>query len=183
MPHIAVDEGLPGILSLFAFRPQSAGPLNALAETLLRGESTLSRGERELIAARVSRLNETEFCARSHSAFAAAQLDGGEALVATVVGGDTSVVSEKLRALLAIAGKVQRSGLDVSEHDVAIARGHGATDEEIHDAVLIAAAFCMYNRYVDGLATIAPEAPEAYREMAHRIVEHGYGTAPVPVPA
>jgi uncharacterized peroxidase-related enzyme len=180
MPHIAVDEGVPGILSLFAFRPETAGPLNALAEVLLRGESTLTRGERELIAARVSHLNDTEFCARSHSAFAAAQLDGGEELVAQVVGGLESGVTPKLRALLQIAEKVQQGGLHVTEADIAAAREHEATDQEIHDAVLIAAAFCMYNRYVDGLATVAPDDADAYREMAHRIVEHGYGSAPVP---
>jgi uncharacterized peroxidase-related enzyme len=178
-PFIAVPPGLPGIIGLFAARPETAGPLNALAEVLLRGPSTLSRGERELIAARVSRLNNCDFCCSSHSAFAAAQLEHGEALVEEATRDpEVAPVSEKLRALLRIASKVQRGGRHVSDADVQAARNEGATDEEIHDTVLIAAAFCMYNRYVDGLATRVPEDRAAYKEMAARIVEFGYGHAP-----
>jgi uncharacterized peroxidase-related enzyme len=178
-PFIAVPPGLPGIIGLFAARPETAGPLNALAEVLLRGPSTLSRGERELIAARVSRLNNCDFCCSSHSAFAAAQLEHGEALVEEATRDpEVAPVSEKLRALLRIASKVQRGGRHVSDADVQAARNEGATDEEIHDTVLIAAAFCMYNRYVDGLATRVPEDRAAYKEMAARIVEFGYGRAP-----
>jgi uncharacterized peroxidase-related enzyme len=181
-PFIAVAPGLPGIIGLFAARPQTAGPLNALAEVLLRGPSTLSRGERELIAARVSRLNNCDFCCSSHSAFAAAQLEHGDALVeAATRDPDVAPVSEKLRALLRVAGKVQRGGRHVTDADVHAARDEGATDEEIHDTVLIAAAFCMYNRYVDGLATRVPDDRAAYKAMAARIVQHGYGPAPTVV--
>src|SRR5262249_46811873 len=93
-------------------------------------------------------------------------------------------ISPKLRALLAIAGAVQRSGLDVTTDLVATARDAGATDVEIHDTVLIAAAFCMFNRYVDGLATIAPDNPAGYASAAERIITHGYrSTASVPLNA
>jgi uncharacterized peroxidase-related enzyme len=158
-----------------AFRPETAAPLLQLAEVLLRGESTLARGERELIAAYVSSLNECEFCQASHSTFAALQLDGGRPLVEEVKRDPASApISDKLRALLAIAAKVQADGRTVTEDDVAAARGQGATDTEIHDTVLIAAAFCMFNRYVDGLATLAPTDPAAYEAMGRRIVEQGY---------
>jgi uncharacterized peroxidase-related enzyme len=175
MPHIDLDSAQPGIGGLFQFRPETARPLSELAEVLLVGPSTLTRGERELIAAQVSSLNECKFCAGSHAAFAAAQLPGGMDLVEQVrADPDRAVISAKLKALLRIAAAVQVSGREVSAADVERARQEGATDLEIHDTVLIAAAFCMFNRYVDGLATIAPEDPAAYTASAHRIVEGGY---------
>ena len=175
MPHIDLPEGVAGIGSAFAFRPETAGPLRDLAEVLLRGDNSLSRGERELIAAYVSNLNECEFCQASHSAFAAAQLDGGMGLVEQAKSDPAdAAISDKLRALLAIAAKVRADGKSVTGEDIAAARAEGATDVEIHDTVLIAAAFSMYNRYVDGLATFTPSDPAAYAEMAERIVEFGY---------
>jgi uncharacterized peroxidase-related enzyme len=179
MAHIdlGVDEGLvPGINGPMRFRPETAKPLNELAEILLRGPHTLSRGERELIAAYVSGLNECDFCRNSHAAFAAAQLDDGMAVVDQVRANlDSAPVSTKLRALLRIAGAVREDGRKVTTELVEAARTEGATDLEIHDTVLIAAAFCMYNRYVDGLATFAPTDPGLYAEAAQRIVERGYG--------
>jgi uncharacterized peroxidase-related enzyme len=183
LPHIDLPEGIPGIRSAMMFRPETATPLLQLAEVLLRGENTLSRGERELIAAYVSNLNDCFFCQTSHSTFAALQLDGGAALVDQVKRDPaTAPISDKLRALLAVAAKVRADGRSVTEDDIATARENGASDTEIHDTVLIAAAFCMYNRYVDGLATWAPPDLDAYEEMAHRIVEHGY-LSPVQSPA
>ena len=175
MPHIGLPEGIPGIRSAMTFRPETAGPLLDLAEALLRADNTLTRGERELIAAYVSNLNECVFCQASHSAFAARQLEGGDDLVDQVkVDPEHAPIGDKLQALLAIAAKVRDDGRSVSTSDVDRARAAGATDVEIHDTVLIAAAFCMYNRYVDGLATWAPTDPEAYQEMAERVVEQGY---------
>ena len=182
MPHIDLPPGIPGIRSLFEFRPETARPLLELVEVLLRDESTLSRGERELIASYVSRLNECRFCELTHSSFAALQLDEDWDLVAAVKDDPaTADVPPKLRALLAIAASVQRGGREVTDGQVAAARAEGATDLEIHDTVLIAAAFCMFNRYVDGLATWTPEDPEAYLPRARILVEQGY-LAPVPYP-
>lgn len=178
MPHIDLP-GLPGITALFAFRPETAPILSQLAETLLRGESSLTRGERELIAAYVSRLNSCHFCHSSHATFAALQLEGGWALVDEVMANpDTAEISPKLRALLAVAAQVQESGSKVTEQAVNAAKTLGATDVEVHDTVLIAAAFCMFNRYVDGLATVAPPAREDYAEMGAQIVEQGYMKTP-----
>jgi uncharacterized peroxidase-related enzyme len=158
------------------FRPETAKPLSELAEVLLRGPNTLTPGERELIAAYVSGLNECRFCCASHSAFAAAQLDAGRTVVDQVLhtGLDSAPISAKLRALLHIAGAVRGDGRAVTAALVEAARTEGATDVEIHDTVLIAAAFCMYNRYVDGLGTLAPEDPQGYTESARRIVAVGY---------
>jgi uncharacterized peroxidase-related enzyme len=178
MPHIGLDENVPGIMSLFQFRPETARPLSELAEVLLRGPSALTRGERELIAAYVSALNDCRFCTSSHGAFAAAQLPEGMKLVDQVRTDPASApVSDKLRALLGIAAAVQQSGREVREQDITAARTAGASDVEIHDTVLIAAAFCMYNRYVDGLATLTPDDPAAYEQAAELIVAGGYLSA------
>jgi uncharacterized peroxidase-related enzyme len=178
MPHISLGNEAPGIVSLFVYRPETAKPLSDLAEVLLRGPNSLSRGERELIGAYVSTLNGCSFCGDSHAAFAAAQLPEGMALVDQVRTDPAgAAVSPKLAALLPIAAAVQRGGKNVREEDVAAARKAGATDVEIHDTVLIAAAFCLYNRYVDGLATTLPDDPAGYAEMAELIVNVGYGAA------
>jgi len=175
MPHITLNSAEPGIRGLLRFRPETGRPLSELAEVLLRGPSTLTRGERELIAAYVSGLNDCQYCSSSHSACAAAQLPGGMALV-DQVRDDVShaPVSAKLRALLAIAAAVRDSGLKVTDELIAYARAADATDLEIHDTVLIAAAFCMMNRYVDGLATIAPQDPALYAAGAQHLINEGY---------
>jgi uncharacterized peroxidase-related enzyme len=180
VPHITLNSEDPGIRGLFLFRPETAGPLSDLAEVLLRAPNSLTPGERELIAAYVSTLNSCKYCSSSHAAAAAAQLPGGDELVDQVRADPSAApISAKLRALLAIAAAVQQGGSRVSAEDVAAARAQGATDVEIHDTVLIAAAFCMYNRYVDGLATIAPDDPAAYAARAERLVKHGYVATPV----
>ena len=174
---VAAELGreFPGIVGPMTFRPETAAPINALVNVLLRGPSTLSRGERELIATHVSWRNYCFFCQTIHGAVAAAQLGHDEQLVHKVkTDWADAAISNKLKALLNIAGKVQLGGKHVTEADIATAREQGATDLEIHDTVLIAAAFCMANRYVDGLGTWAPEDPAIYRARAAEIVEHGY---------
>lgn len=179
MPHIALHSAEPGIRGLLRYRPETGRPLSELAEVLLRGPSTLARGERELIASYVSALNDCRYCSSSHAACAAAQLPGGMAVVEQVRDHpDSAPVSAKLKALLAIAAAVRHSGHAVTEAHVAEAQAAGATDMEIHDTVLIAAAFCMFNRYVDGLATIAPDDPALYAAGAERLVMHGYVAPP-----
>ena len=171
MAHIPVPEGLPGITGLLEYRLDTAQPIRELTQILLRGPSSLTQGERELIATLVSHRNACRFCATAHTA--AADLLLGESETAAAVKADvaTAPVSDKLKALLVIAGKVQENGRLVTETDVAAARAEGATDEEIHDTVLIAA---LYNRYVDGLATWAPDDPAFYETLADRIVHRGY---------
>ncbi len=179
MAHIRLSEGAtkgqPGIRGLFDFRPETAKPLCELANVLLHAPGTLSPGERELIATYVSSRNDCFYCQTSHGAIVAHHLGGDEELVRQVKRDfEQAAISEKLKALLAIAGKVQRGGKNVQPEDIERARRQGATDREIHDTVLIAAAFCMYNRYVDGLATWAPSDPAAYRERAAKVAESGY---------
>jgi uncharacterized peroxidase-related enzyme len=128
-----------------------------------------------LIATYVSALNDCHYCQTVHGYTAAAYLDGNDALVNLVKREPgEAAISEKLKALLAIAASVQQSGKLVRPEDVEKARVLGATDLEIHDTILITAAFCMYNRYVDGLATWAPEQDHIYRDMANRVVTVGY---------
>jgi uncharacterized peroxidase-related enzyme len=175
MAHIQTPEGLPGIRGLFAFRPDTASPMNQLVDALLQSPGTLTPGERELIATYVSSQNDCYYCQTIHGAIAAAHLNGNEELVRKVkLNFAEADISAKLKSLLAIAGKVQKSGKSVTDEDVAAARREGATDREIHDTVLIAAAFCMFNRYVDGLGTWAPDDAEWYRERGRKVAAHGY---------
>ncbi len=177
MPHIQLPPGLQGIRGPMAFRPETAKPLNELVETLLHAPNSLTPGERELIATYVSHLNDCYFCQTVHGAIAAAHLDDDEQLVKRVKADfQHADISAKLKALLVIAGKVQKGGKYVTAQDVAEARDAGATDTEIHDTVLIAAAFCMYNRYVDGLATWQPEDEELYRQRGKKTAKEGYVT-------
>jgi uncharacterized peroxidase-related enzyme len=183
MAHITLPDGLPGIRGPMAFRPETARPLNALADVLLTGPSTLTPAERELIATWVSSQNDCQYCQTIHGAIAAHHLGGDEALVISVTRDPQAAdVSDKLKALLVIAGRTAASGRSVTTEDIALARQHGATDLEIHDTVLIAAFFCLCNRYVDGLATWTPEDPDFYRQRAAIVAAHGYAAA-TPAPA
>lgn len=174
MPHIDLPQ-LPGIVGLLVRYPQTAGPLNGLADALLRGPSPLSPAERETIASYVSARNECTFCAETHGAVAR-HLHGDRAGVVDEVlrDGERADIGPRLRALLAIAEKVRVDGRSVSPADVDRAREAGADDKAIHDTVLIAAAFCMFNRYVDGLATLTPDRPEDYARHAKNLAEGGY---------
>jgi len=174
MAHINVPEGVPGIRSLVLFRPETGKPLYELAQVLLRGDSPLSPAERELIAAYVSSRNQCGFCMSSHAAAARCLYEESSGVVDEVLKDvEGAEVSPKLKALLSIAGKVQVLGKEVTPEDVARARAQGADDREIHDTVLIAAAFSMFNRYVDGLGSWTPEDPAVYEEMGRRMAK-GY---------
>lgn len=176
MPHIDLPEGVPGILGPMKKYPESAQALTELAETILRGPSPLTPGERELIAAYTSARNDCTFCMRSHSA-TAGELLNDKALVKQVKADpETAPISDKMKALLAISAKVQDTDSEVSEADVDRASEDGATDEAIHDTVLVTAAFCMYNRYVDGLATWTPDDEDLYAKHGKELATEGYAT-------
>lgn len=164
--------------------PETAAPLNALAEVLLRGPSSLTPAERELIAAFVSRRNACVFCSNSHAAVARHHFGPEQAVVDQVLENlESAPVSEKLRALLRIAAKIQQDARLVQASDVEAARAEGADDKAIHDTVLIAAAFCMFNRYVDGLGTWAPSEQGIYDQIGAQLGSHGYLNAVAPEPA
>jgi uncharacterized peroxidase-related enzyme len=175
MPHIQLPNGVPGIAGLLLFRPDAGKALMALADAILRGPSPLSQGERELIAAYVSRRNGCFFCESTHGACAAQELEGGsKAVTASLDDAGVSSLSPKMQSLLRLAEKVRVGGKAVTSDDVAEARAHGADDVEIHDTALIAAAFCMYNRYVDGLDTWTPDDPAGYSAIAEVLLDRGY---------
>jgi uncharacterized peroxidase-related enzyme len=174
MPHIAMPQDMPGISSGFAFRPETAKPMRELAHILLHEPNSLTPGERELIATYVSSENDCYFCQASHGAAAAWHLGGEDIVQQVKTDFRAAAVTPRLKALLAISGKVRQSGKLVSAEDIERARAEGATDLEIHDTVLIAAAFCMYNRYVDGLGTWQPSDATMYAEMGRHLAEEGY---------
>ena len=183
MPHINLPFEFPGIRSLFMFRPETAAPLNALVQTLLHNpHPSLTAGERELIATYVSGLNNCKYCCNIHGAIAQHQLGNNAQIVKQVLANpDTAPISQKMKSLLKIAAKVQSGGKNVTNQDVVNASEEGATDIEIQDTVLIAAAFCMFNRYVDGLATWQPDDAELYDKMGEQRAREGYLTVPFKV--
>lgn len=175
MAHIDLENDLPGIRGLMAYRPETAKPLNDLAEVLLRSENSLTRGERELMATYVSYLNECFFCQNAHGGLAQHYLQCDMKYIDSVkLGPSLTQLSAKMKALLEIAASVQKGGKNVKPELIGKARENGATDIEIHDTVLIAAAFCMFNRYVDGLDTWAPQDRQFYIDRAPRRAEEGY---------
>jgi uncharacterized peroxidase-related enzyme len=175
MAHINLPEGIPGIVGPMIAYPETQVHLSGLAEALLRGPSSLTPAERELIASYVSSGNECYFCTQSHAAAARAHFGDQCRLVDQVLADvHTAPVSPKMKTLLAIADKVRRDGRLVQTADVERARAEGADDKAIHDTILIAAAFCMFNRYVDGLGTWAPKDPAHYEESGRRLASQGY---------
>ena len=178
MPHIPLEDHLPGITGLLEYRKDSAQPIRELTQTLLRGPSTLTEGERELIATIVSHNNECKFCTTAHTAAADKLLGQGDTTAQIKNNIETASVSDKMKGLLTIAKQVQQSGKNVTANSVQRAKDAGATDIEIHDTVLIAALFCLYNRYVDGLATRLPDSAAYYDTLAERLVTNGYKRLP-----
>jgi len=177
MPHIQLPADTPGVLGPLTAYPETEKPLTALTNALMTGPSSLTRAERELIATFVSRGNECRFCTAAHAAVSRHLLGDQAGVVDELLDEPaTAAIEPKMRALLTIADKVRRDGRLVTDDDVREARRHGADDRAIHDTVLIAAMFCMYNRYVDGLATWTPSDPQVYEQIGNRIAAKGYGS-------
>jgi uncharacterized peroxidase-related enzyme len=178
MPYIPLEEHLPGITGLLEYRKDTAAPIRELTQILLRGPSTLTEGERELIATIVSHKNECTFCVTAHTAAADILLEEEQTAASIKNDIETALVSEKMKALLTIAAQVQQSGKNVTAASIQKAKEAGATDLEIHDTVLIAALFSLYNRYVDGLSTVTPSDPAFYKGLGERLKNHGYNRLP-----
>jgi len=183
MPHIGLPPNKPGMVALAAYRPDVYTRLASLADLLLHQthpSSTLTPGERELIASYVSSLNNCAYCTSAHGSVAAAHLHDPNIVDNVKTDFESSEVSPKVKALLRMAGMVQRSGKDVSGEAVEEAKRQGATDMDVHDTVLIAAAFCMFNRYVDGLGTEMPGDMDAFKSRGAVIAEKGYAAMASP---
>src|SRR5689334_7202564 len=128
MPHIPLEDHLPGITGLLEFRKDTGAPIRELTQILLRGPSTLTEGERELLATIVSHRNECEFCVTAHTAAADTLLGEQETTAKIKEDITTAPVSEKMKALLTIASQVQVSGKNVTAESIRQARDAGATD-------------------------------------------------------
>jgi uncharacterized peroxidase-related enzyme len=176
MAYIDLQNDLPGIRGPMIYRPETGKILNDLAEVLLHDENnTLSRGDREMIGAYVSSENDCFFCQNVHGAMAQHYYESNMPFIDSIKKDfQRADISEKLKSLLTIAGSVQTGGKNVTPEQVDQAKKTGATDREIHDTVLIAAAFCMFNRYVDGLNTWAPEDRQVYVDRAAMRARDGY---------
>ena len=173
---INLENDLPGIRGPMQYSPETGNALNELAEILLHDDNnTLSRGEREMIGAYVSSQNDCFYCQNVHGALAQHYFECDMQFIDDIKKDFQSAsISPKLKALLSIAGSVQKGGKYVTTEQIEHAKNLGATDKEIHDTVLIAAAFCMFNRYVDGLNTRAPQDRQVYIDRAPMRAKDGY---------
>ncbi|MBK9491165.1 MAG: carboxymuconolactone decarboxylase family protein [Haliscomenobacter sp.] len=178
MPHIPLESHLPGITGLLEYRKDTAAPIRELTQIILRGPSTLSEAERELIASLVSSRNECRFCTAAHTAAANILLGESETCAQVIHDFEHAALGGKMKALLAIAALVQQSGKNVTTTAIERAKNAGASDREIHDTVLIAALFCLYNKYVDGLASVTPNEGAFYQKLGERITSNGYNRLP-----
>jgi uncharacterized peroxidase-related enzyme len=180
-----IVEGLPdvpGIGAAIRLTPGLGVHLRGLADELLVHEfpgATISRAEREMLATAVSAANDCFFCMDSHGAFATALLEAtGSTQLASLVDeikmGSFEGFDDKMQALLHIARTVRREPRDLTTDDVAAARAAGAADADVQLAVLIAAAFSMYNRMVEGFRARTAPSADAYRARAEEIAAHGY---------
>ena len=186
-PVVGGLPDVPGIVVAMRLSPALSEHLKGLADALLVEPfpgATLSRAERELVATAVSAANDCIYCMDSHGAFASELLrrdeaKGIDALVDGVQTGGVGGASPKVAALLGLARIVRGNAREVTAGDVARAKEAGASDGDVQLTVLIASAFCMYNRMVDGLRARTPPSAEAYRERATQIAEHGYSDSRV----
>ncbi len=173
---------VPGILAAIRLTPGLGVHLRGLADELLVHDfpgSTLVRAQREMLATAVSAANDCFYCMDSHGAFATALLQSTGAthlvpLIDTIKLGSSEGLDPKMQALLHISRTVRRDPRELTAGDVEAALAAGATDADTQLAVLIAAAFSMYNRMVDGFRAQTPPSAEAYRARAGEIAEHGY---------
>jgi uncharacterized peroxidase-related enzyme len=178
----------PGILAAIRLTPGLGVHLRGLADELLVNDfpgASISRGEREMLATAVSAANDCFYCMDSHGAFASAVLERSgvmapASLIDGIKGGSSDGLDDRMQALLHIARTVRREPLDLTAADVAAAQAAGATDADVQLAVLIAAAFSMYNRMVEGFRAKTPPTTDVYHERAAEIAEHGYSQPVVP---
>ncbi len=172
----------PGILTAIRLTPGLGVHLRGLADELLVNDfagATISRGEREMLATAVSAANDCFYCMDSHGAFASANFERGgvtdsEPLIDGIKLGSFGAFDDKMQALFHIARTVRGEPRELTAADVAAAHAAGATDADVQLAVLIAAAFSMYNRMVEGFRARTAPTADVYRDRAAEIAEHGY---------
>ena len=186
-PIVSGIPDLPGITAALNLTPGLGLHLRGLADELLVNDfagTTLTRAQREMLATATSAANDCFFCMDSHGAFATALLERSGAtdqapLIDVIKTGSSEGFDPKMRGLLHIARTVQREPRDLTSEDIAVAQEAGATDADVQLAVLIAAAFSMYNRMVEGFRARTAPSAEMYRERAGAIADHGYSGPPV----
>ena len=181
-PIVGGLPDVPGILAAIRLTPGLGVHLRGLADELLVNDfpgATISRGEREMLATAVSAANDCFYCMDSHGAFANALLEQTGAtdlapLIDVIKLGSSEGLNDKMKALVHIARTVRREPRDLTDADVAAAHAAGATDADVQLAVLIASAFSMYNRMVEGFRARTLPSADAYRARAAEIAAHGY---------
>jgi uncharacterized peroxidase-related enzyme len=186
-PIVGGLPDVPGILAAIRLTPGLGVHLRGLADELLVNDfpgATIQRHEREMLATAVSAANDCFYCMDSHGAFASALLErNGAAELTPVIDvikhGSSDGLDAKMRALLHISRTLQKTPRGLTDADITAAQAAGASDADVQLAVLIASAFSMYNRMVEGFRAKTAPTAEAYRARAAEIAEHGYSSPQV----
>jgi uncharacterized peroxidase-related enzyme len=181
-PIVGGLPDVPGIIAAIRLTPGLGLHLRGLADELLVNDfpgATLVRAQREMLATAVAAAHDCFYCMDSHGAFATAVLERSGAtdrapLIDIIKLGSSDGLGDKMGALLHIARTVRGEPRELTVSDVAAAHAAGASDADVQLAVLIAAAFSMYNRMVEGFRARTPPTADAYRSRAAEIAAHGY---------
>ena len=138
-----------GIASVFANNKVRARPMRELRKQIMRGPSPLSVGERELIAAFVSTLNQCEFCAGGHTALAARTVDVRvlDELIANI---DTAAISDRLKPIFRFVKKLTEAPSRIVQADVESIHAAGWEESAVEDAIAVCSLFNMLNRIANG---------------------------------
>jgi uncharacterized peroxidase-related enzyme len=169
----ASRQPIAGPVKLIMYRPDFLGTnLKALTHEAMRGASAWSVGDRELMAAFVSKLNECEYCIKAHSAVAARAYQDEQMVSAVLADLDSAPIEEPLRATLRMLQKLNREHrVDVDDMRALLAAG--VSRDRIEDALAVAFAFNTMNRLADAFAFSVP-GPKAFEAGAKYLLAHGY---------
>jgi alkylhydroperoxidase family enzyme len=148
------------------------GPMGAITQDAMRGPSTWSIGDREMMAAFVAKSNHSDFCTKAHSAVATAAYRNGEKVSAVLSDPDTASIAEPLRATLLMLGKLTREHA-VDADDVRAVLAAGASHKQIEDALAVCYSFNVIGRLADAFGFFVP-GPKAFEDGAKYLLTRGY---------
>jgi uncharacterized peroxidase-related enzyme len=167
------ENARPGLI--LKPHPESGALVMRLTEVLLRGPSTMTPAQRELIAAYTSAVNACEFCYGAHAATAEALGVDERWLTRLIDDVDTAPVDDKLKPILRYVRRLTRHPSSVRQQDVDAIFAAGWDEDAFYHVVAICGLFNFYNRLIDGYGV--KSTPDYRKRVGERLAEHGYGSA------
>lgn len=161
------------VVKLVKYRPDFyGGPMSAVTQEAMRGPSTWSVGDRELMAAFVAKTNQCEFCTKAHTAVAERAYSNGKTVSAFLSDTDAATIEEPLRATLLMLRKLKREHT-VDADDMRAVLAAGASRQQIEDALAVCFSFNMIGRLADAFGFSVP-GPDAFEAGAKYLLARGY---------